>query len=54
MSRRDTIRDERGYTEEERARQRTTHTDFMESNMRKKLFPGAFLNRQLLLIREST
>jgi hypothetical protein len=35
-------RDERGYTAGEGVRQRTTHSDFMHSNMRKKLFPGAF------------
>jgi hypothetical protein len=37
-----TIRDERGYTEREEVRQRTTHSDFMDSNVRKKLFPSAF------------
>jgi hypothetical protein len=37
-----TIRDERGYTEAEEARQRTTHSNFMDANVIKKLFPGAF------------
>jgi hypothetical protein len=41
MPRWGTIRDERGYTEAERARLRTTYTDFMHTNVRKKLFPGA-------------
>jgi len=50
-----TIRDERGYTmKEKEVRERTTHSDFMSPNMRKKLFPGAFLNRQLSLVRGST
>jgi hypothetical protein len=43
-----------GILEEKEARQRTTHTDFTVANVRKKLFPGAFLNRQLSLIRGST
>jgi hypothetical protein len=49
-----TIRDERGYTEAERGQAEDDQQIFMDLNVRKKLFPGAFLYRQLSLIRAST
>jgi hypothetical protein len=42
MPRRGTIRDERGYTERERGQAEDDPIHFMDSNVRKKLFPGAF------------
>lgn len=53
MPQRGTIRDERGYPEKERARQRTTKR-FYGHEREKKAVPRCLLNRQLSLIREST
>ena len=47
-------RDERGYIGGKRGQAENDRLSFMNTNMSPKLSPGAFLNRQLSLVRGST